>query len=192
MNAKRNPKPLRPQVAPHSLAADEGLFLRLFRCLPLAYKTEILSVVGKQAMRRYHVDPHHGTWISESSKELQPEQIEDFDGRSMASWPGDWPDRLIDLDDMGDAGAFLDEAIPDGAVAILFGTSDNDESVAESLTEAFVAQAEKNSVPLPSAFGASTEDMFRDITDDFVRFLRVWRENVLQTIEKQALKEKDE
>lgn len=184
----KHTKPLITQDVPHSLVGDEGLLLRLFRCLPPADKDEVLLAIGQKAMRRFSVDSHHKKpWVI-GDDEMAPERIENFDDRLMGACPGDWPGRLIELDDMGDAGAFLAEAMPDEAVAIIFGTSDNDESVAEALADVFVAQAEKKSIPLPSDFGASTEEVMRDTKDDFVRFIRAWREHVVQTIEKHACK----
>ncbi len=106
-----------------------------------------------------------------------------LDDEVFTHWPSDWPGRkLVDLDNVGDLGTWLDGEMPAPSDVILDPAEDH--QVAEGLAEAYIATAINLSVPLPIEFGGTEEEMFADVVADFVGFIREWRRRTLadQTI----------
>lgn len=170
---------------------DEWRLIRLFRCMTIPERHDVLVSVGQTLMRRYSVDPHLGRFspAEETMKEeLSPENVEDFDGRLIEAWPATWPGQLwLDLDMTDDARDFLHEALYHEVSYRVLGTADFDEHTADSLAESFLEHPLVVSEGvLPTEFGATQEEMRADLEADFVGFLRAWRERVVATIERQS------
>jgi hypothetical protein len=90
-------------------------------------------------------------------------------------WPGDWPGRrFVDLDCLGDPGAWLDVELP-SVEEVLSADPKEDESMAELLADAYLRAGEDMAFPLPTDFGATREQMRQATVADFVGFIRAWR-----------------
>ena len=96
----------------------------------------------------------------------------------IAHWPGDWPGRqFVDLDNVGDPGAWIDLQIP-GADEILF-VDPNDEEMAIVFADAYISTAQEEYFPFPTEFGMSEEEMHETAVEDFLGFIREWRKRTI-------------
>ena len=101
---------------------------------------------------------------------------------------------MVDLDHFGDPGFVLLEVFPEGVCNAIMGSSKYDDHSAAYLAEEYI-RAERddywNSVIFTEWEDAieENEDVYdslkSELQDDFVNFIRAWRERVLDTIEKQ-------
>lgn len=90
-------------------------------------------------------------------------------------WPADWPNRqCVDLDNLGDAGVWIEDQIPNAA-EILFDQPDDDDDLADALAEAYISAATDMVFPLPSEFDGAGEEARQMIKGDFLSFIREWR-----------------
>lgn len=97
------------------------------------------------------------------------------DHRNVPIWPASWPGMaVVDLDNLGDPGFWIEEHIPDPA-EILFRDPSADEDVASELAYNYIKSASELSFPLPSDFDATPEEMEQMVKDDFLGFIREWR-----------------
>lgn len=100
---------------------------------------------------------------------------EDSQAPELPHWPDDWPERrFVDLDNVGDAGLWIAEQLPEPA-EVLFGDPEHDRRIAEELADAYIRASEEDYFPLPTEFGASEEEMMEDAVADFLGFIREWR-----------------
>ncbi|HZL34881.1 MAG TPA: hypothetical protein VFC78_06195 [Tepidisphaeraceae bacterium] len=138
-----------------------------------------LAIVGE----RCSFDPHYMQLTAENAKaELENE---DLDDRLMRAWPADWPSQqVVHLDNVGDPGAWIPEALGEPVAQVLFGWAWDDEANAANLAEEYCRRVTELGGSLPSDFDEDTdsEDL---VQADFVGFLKEWRNRVLATIEKQ-------
>lgn len=103
----------------------------------------------------------------------------DSDDSLLYLWPGGWPDRkVVDLDDLGDPVAWIDEHIPFVA-EMLFDDPSGDLRMAESLADDYINAMVDRGVPLPSDFDATEEETRTAVIEDFVGFIREWRRRAL-------------
>ncbi|WP_417731175.1 hypothetical protein [Rosistilla oblonga] len=101
------------------------------------------------------------------------------DERTIAHWPSNWPGRqVLDLDNLGDPGIWIEEHIPFAEEVLLHGT-DNDFINAEALADAYIAAACGTYIPLPSEFGASDEETRTMLIEEFIDFICEWRKQTL-------------
>jgi hypothetical protein len=149
----------------------------------------VLGMLGK----RCSFDPRYKRSSAEDLR-LELENSE-LDERILAAWPGDWPGRqVVDLDNVGDAGAWLSEKLEGEPLAqTLFGWNWDDEANAAMLAEEYLrAIIEAGHFP-PSYYGDEasagddgwTEEDEKLVQAEFVAFFRHWRERIVATIEKQ-------
>ncbi len=173
------------------LSPEESRLIRLFRCMSDVERSVCLIDAGKTLAKRLSVEK---SWSSWSDEQLREEFTWDLAERLLRAWPADWPEMLINLDDAGDPGLFIENCMQDDEMTeqVLLGTSLDDEQVAQWLLEDFVS--------LPAAQGAlecylSVFEEHTDDTDaafmellktDFMRFLEAWREEIVATIESQV------
>lgn len=175
----------------HELTGDEWRLIRLYRCLDGGDQDQILATTSEKLMETYSIDPHRKLYES-PEEALRKELSEPVDDRVSRVWPGGWPDqRIVDLDNVGDPGIFLEDNLPDVAEVIL-GTSGSDKAAAESLSESYLAAAERYDIPLPTEFGATEDEMWEDLVSDFCGFLNEWRERIIRTIEEQVHQRADQ
>ena len=183
------------------LSEDEGRLIRLFRCMDIEDQGETLVEASHRLMRKFSVDPHLGKFRSAEDTlrdELSPENLENFDERIFSAWPGDWPGRkIVDLDNVGDASFFLKEKMEEGVSYYILGSSKNDSSNAEYLAEMYLEDISGQGFPRYRDFCEPEENIEEadeqekeDTITDFKGFLKTWRERVIATIEKQALRRK--
>lgn len=113
----------------------------------------------------------------------EPEDVADL---VMSSWPADWPGRqLVDLDNVGDPGDWLENHVVDPCIEVLIeGDISSDEPLAASLVEDYLAALEANSIEMPWIF-CDTPDDAEVISDcreairlEFISLLQTWRANV--------------
>jgi hypothetical protein len=133
---------------------------------------------------RCSFDPH---WKRKSQEALQEElQDADLDERLFSAWPADWPTQeLVELDNIGDPGAWLQTEIGERIFEVLFGSVDY-EQVAEHLAQAYLDEIQEQGYPLPSDFEEGLEDWEEaKVRQEFVAFFRHWHARVLQVLESQ-------
>jgi hypothetical protein len=183
-------------------ADPEQVLLRLLRCMTAAEREEIIPEAIQILAKRCSLNPHYKHSSPEDIRlELESSKREDgdvgyadLDDRMMAAWPGDWPGRqIVDLDNVGDPGAWLSNNFGEPVSQMLFGWAWDDDSNAEMLAEEYLrAIIEEGHYP-PSYYGDEdgasdeswTEEDEKLVCADFITFFRHWRERILKTIEKQ-------
>ena len=151
---------------------------RLLRCMTAAEREQVLLAVLRILSRRdcderVEASPNLDDWI-------------------MSAWPSDWPGRhLVELDNVGDPGAWLSNLGGEPISQMLFGWAWDDETNASSLADEYLREIRRQGYPLPSDFGDapcpngwSHEDE-QQARIEFMAFLRHWRERVLQVVEEQ-------
>lgn len=186
---------------PTELSEDEARLIRLFRCMDSDDKSETLIGAAHKLMRKYHVDPHVGRFQKEEDTlrmELDPEYVENFDDRLMSACPVDWAEKkIVELDNVGDYGFFLKEKMEEGASYYILGSTENDRYNSEYLAEAYLDDISEQGFPRYRDFCDTEEEIEemdeqekKDIIADFIGFLKTWRERVIATIEKQAMRKK--
>jgi hypothetical protein len=99
----------------------------------------------------------------------------------------------LDLDNLDDM-LFdtLQSAWPEGFDEVIFGLPAYDEKYANYLVEAYLEAADKMGFPLETEFGAAQEEMEQMLRQDFVTFIRQWREAVLLWLEKRSFSARNE
>jgi hypothetical protein len=134
----------------------------------------------------------HPNYKKLSPESIQAELEDDIDARLEGTWPGSWPgQQVVELDNVGDAGLWLSDILPAPASEVLFGIDQNDEDLAESMTEDYLQLIRSRGFPLPSDFGDDpvgegwTDEDEAQVRADFLAFLQHWRERVLVGLEKQ-------
>ena len=94
---------------------------------------------------------------------------------SIPHWPGHWPGRtVVDLDNLGDPGFWIEQQIPDIAEA-LFGDPGEDDDLADQLADDYMVAASDLQFPLPSDFEGTATETHEMVKADFVAFIREWR-----------------
>jgi hypothetical protein len=97
------------------------------------------------------------------------------------------------LDNLGDPGIWLENVLGGEWEDILFGESWDDERRASEMAEDYVEVMMDRDVEPPSDFGDDpkyqgwTGDDTQLVKDEFVAFIRRWREVVVDRLEKQCL-----
>lgn len=93
---------------------------------------------------------------------------------TFALWPGDWPGRaFVDLDNMGDAGCWIEAHIP--FPDEILSSDSNDTNEATELANIYIDDARKDGHVLPTDFEMSEDEMHEIITKEFVGFIQEWR-----------------
>jgi hypothetical protein len=171
-----------------SVIKEQELLIRLVKCMNgqeiLDITEEAIKILGERCS------------FYANFEMLQPESIQaeleitDIGDRMMATWPGNWPGRrIVDLDNLDDPGAWLEKHLPESVFECLFGNVDW-EQLAEYLGEEYYNYARDKGLEMPgdmtddpSLFGP--QDDKRTIKQDFLGFLWNWREQIIETLEKQ-------
>lgn len=180
---------LKPEAT--GLLEHESALLRLFRCMTEGEQEGLLFEVLTKLAKRYSFDPTH--------KRLRPEDLQlelqndDLDSRMMAVWPGGWPGQeIVELDNLGDPGAWFDINLADPPSEFLFSVPMNYEPIADNLVEPYLSEIVGQGYPVPSDFesnpthGGWTEEDEDFVRADFVAFFSHWRERILTAIEEQS------
>ena len=179
------------------LSQDEWRLVRLFRCMIKDEQSDMLIKVTHQLMRKYSVDPDLSKFqpIEDTLRdELNPENVENFDERLLSAWPGNWSGRkFVELDNVGDPGAFLEKELIEGISRHILGASEYDSSSAELLAESYLEniselgyQAYRDSCDTDEEKAEADQWQRTDTINDFIGFIKEWRERVVTTIERQA------
>lgn len=168
----------------------DAILLRLFRCMGQLEQQRLIRAALEILSERCSFDPYY--------QHLQPEALQqeldgdELDARLMVAWPVDWPGReIVELDNVGDPGAWLDQVISSPISEILFGLPLDEDGIAESLADDYLREIREHGFPLPSDFGDApteggwTPEEEAQVRQEFIAFFRHWRERVLQTLEKQ-------
>jgi hypothetical protein len=116
----------------------------------------------------------------------------------MSACPVDWAEKkIVELDNVGDYGFFLKEKMEKGISYYILGSSENDPSNAEYLAEEYSDDISEQGFPRYRDFCDKEEEIEemdeqekKDTIADFMGFLKTWRERVITTIEKQAMRKK--
>ena len=181
----------RSEQSKDKATGDEWRLVRLYRCLGEGDQNQFLAKICEKLMETYSIDSHR-RFCKSPAKALREELSEPVEDRVFRAWPGGWPDkRLVDLDNVGDPGVFLEQNLPDVANVIL-GTSRSDKAIPESLSNAYLEAGERYDMVLPTECGATEDAMWEDLASDFCGFLREWRERIVRTIEQQVHQRTDQ
>lgn len=168
---------------------SDTVLLRIFHCMTHGEQEELFENALQILGRRNSFDPYYARRRPEDIQfELGSENIND---RLMIAWPGEWPGReIVDLDDVGDPGAWLQNLLPEDPIRCLFPPG-NEETIAEVLAEDYLYEIRRAGFELPSDFGDNpnyegwTEEDEEQVRAEFVAFLKHWRDLILTTLKKQ-------
>ncbi|RKU13083.1 hypothetical protein C6503_16165 [Candidatus Poribacteria bacterium] len=162
-----------------NLTDDEKRLLRLFRCLDSRGKDKVLI---ETALRLLRVTPIGNHYFSRNPVQDKLEELADpIAERLYGMMPYD--SYLTDLHDYDYQVAEIAWEVEDEAVDVLLGTSKYDKEVANHLVEVYLEGANEFSIPLPTEFGATEDEMMADLKDEALEFINAWREKILNTIE---------
>ena len=174
------------------LSSEEQIFLRLYRCMNTDEQEDTLVRVFKTLGARCSFDPYYTRRKPEDfAAELNDDDLND---RLMAAWPGAWPSpQIVDLDFVGDPGAWLYNELDENVLTELFGVPCQHEIRAEQLADSYLRKIREEGYPLPSDFdddpvysGWTDEDEL-GVRAEFRAFLAQWRESVIATLERQKI-----
>ena len=120
--------------------------------------------------------------------DLQPDDGENLTGEVRSEWIDD---QLVqcrpyqwELESIPDATLnAMQSAWPEGFHWVVFDGGQRDESHARELIEPYLEWAEKLTLPLPTDFGVTQEEMEAHLIVEFVIMIRKWREAVLKRFE---------
>jgi len=178
------------KVPPTDEEAQKAVLSRLIACLNEYERTELIGQAFRMLAGRCSFDPY-----ASSEEQLEEEQLgtgdDDLNWRISCASPSDWPGQeIVELDNLGDPGAWLQDVIAERILDVLFGSAWNDSLYAEEMACSYFNEIMEQGYTLPSDFcEASDEDCgieedYLQIQKDFRYFLQAWRENILKAIEK--------
>ena len=176
------------QENPRTSTEVNAVLDRLLFCMTASEREELLFILLRLLSQRHGVKPIRPTLEGEGvgQEAIYP----DIDDWMTSAWPADWPCRdLVELDNVGDPGAWLRNVFGEPISQVLFGWAWDDEANAASLADDYLREIRAQGYPLPSDFGDShcpkgwTEEGREQITREFVSFLRHWRERILHRLE---------
>jgi hypothetical protein len=161
------------------LSNDEALLIRLFRAVDPEVRESIIARVLGAAL-----DLRSGR--IERLEDAEWEEIEDS---LWHEWPADWPERsVVDLDHLGDPGAWLRDGVGEPWLRVLL-TDQDDEQWATELATSYAEKLIADGYAMPSEFnddpvyGIAREDDRAILQTEFVAFLRAWRGRILRAVE---------
>jgi hypothetical protein len=170
----------------------ESIVIRLFHCMTESEGEKLVRIALLMLARRCSLNPHYRLHSAEDRKEELANR--DLDSRLAGAWPAEWKGQsLVDLDNMGDPGAWLDNSLGERISEMLFGSAWDDEAHGQGLAESYIEELANLGADLPSDFispndGEEDVDNVAIVEPEFIAFLKAWRERVLETIEKQNRK----
>jgi hypothetical protein len=163
---------------------------RLLGCMTTAEREDLILILVGILIRR---DPDQRVDGNDETEDSQCESnIPEIDDWIMSAWPPDWPGRnLVELDNVGDPGAWLSNLGGERISQVLFGWAWDDETNAIALADEYLREIRLQNYPLPSDFGDApcpngwSQEDEQQIRFEFMAFLRHWRECVLQKLERE-------
>lgn len=162
-----------------NLTDDEKRLVRLFRCLDSRGKDKVLI---ETTLRLLRVTPIGDHYFSQNPVQDRLEELADpIAERLYGMMPYD--SELTDLYNYDYRVAEIAWEVEDEAVDVLLGTSKYDEEAANQLVEVYLKGANEFSIPLPTEFDATEDEMMADLKDEALKLIRAWREKILNTIE---------
>lgn len=168
---------------------DETL-LRLIRCLKPSEKISLIRDAFIMLAERCSFDSQYKLMTQEDlERELEEDDLDlRLHGTSPPTWPGQ---KIVDLDDLGAPGAWIEDMTGGEPFFLLFGGNDI-KIYADDMGIFYLDEIEKQGISLPSDFAKEGEPIEaiqaeeeKQIKLEFLSFLRYWRETILQTLEKQ-------
>lgn len=170
--------------------SSEDILLRLFKCLKPNEKLNLIQQALLILGERCSFDMNYNRLLTESIK--QEIENENIDERLLGSWPSDWPGQnVVELDNLGDAGIWIENAIGEPLIEVLFGDVDI-EIIAEQMAKDYLGTITEDGYLLPSDFVDSQESSGkarsaeeRMVKSEFLAFLHYWRECIIKSIERQ-------
>jgi hypothetical protein len=183
METKPQPQPEPPDSTP------EECLHRLVGCMKSSEQAQLLNVALEMLSSRCSFNPF---WRLLSQDSLEEELREsDLNQRLIAARPADWPGQeIVDLDFLGDPEFWLGKVLGEQILEVLFGEADL-ELVTEEMAMNYLFELHEQGFPDPSDYNGdpSNEEWSSDfefiVQQEFVAFLRQWRERVLNALESQ-------
>ncbi len=178
------------KVPPTDEEAQKAVLSRLIACLNEGERRELIGQAFRMLAGRCSFDPY-----ASSEEQLEEEQLgtedDDLNWRIFCASPWDWPEQeIVELDNLGDPGAWLQRVISEPISEVLFGSAWKDAFYAEEMACSYFEEIREQGYALPSDFcDASCEDYgieddYLQIQKEFSYFLQAWREKILKAIEK--------
>ena len=162
-----------------NLTDDEKGLVRLFRCLDSRGRDKVLIETTLWILRVTPIGDHY---FSQNPVQDRLEKLADpIAERLYRVIPHD--SKLTDLRDYDYNVAEIAWEVEDEVADILLGTSKYDEEAASHLVEVYLEGANEFSIPLPTEFGATEDEMRADLKDEALKLINSWREKILNTIE---------
>ena len=179
------------------MEAQQEVLLRLFRCMSEGERASVIECALEEIGARCEFNSLF-VRTRKSEVEFDPANLDDLNSRLRSAWPAEWPGRdIVDLDFVGDPGAWLELYFPEPLSDLFcYGSIQDLRSLAEQLAVDYLESITDQGFPLPSDFIESSgnnippharwsiEDQ-EMMETELLAFLRYWRESVLQTIESQ-------
>lgn len=135
---------------------------RLLRCMTAAEREQVLLAVLRILSRRdcderVEASPNLDDWI-------------------MSAWPSDWPGRhLVELDNVGDPGAWLSNLGGEPISQMLFGWAWDDETNARSLAHEYLREIRRQAIPCHLTSGIPLAPMDGRTKTNNKPALNLWR-----------------
>jgi hypothetical protein len=172
---------------------------RIMRCMNedeiLELTKSALSIISE----RCSFDPYSQYYPKQSPEKEEQDEEESLDEKLMVAWPGGWPGRkMVELDDLGDAGYWLEMQMIDSVSDILFSTLENKQEFARDMAQEYLQTVCELGVFVPSFYDNDenqsceewSEEDEQQITEEFTAFFIHWQERILEQIEKNCSKKK--
>lgn len=128
--------------------------------------------------------------MPESHHETEVDKSDALDEWLRSHSPQFWPgETLVNMDNLGDPGFWLDEQLGERPYTVLF--EHDSASIAKILAPAYLAAIRERGFPLPSDFGDEpsydgwTEEEEANARSDFIAMINHWRETVISSLERQ-------
>lgn len=188
-----------PPPALHPFSGAEQRLIRLHRLAGGEERCASLQALLTPLLARYSLELF---WPGQSESEraawLAEEATMDPQERLMRTWPLDWPEKLFDLDDLGDPGAVLEVGFSE-IMEDLFGECDD-----EAFIDAFEELYREHAGAMFSSYyetmkdawieagngSMSAEEAAEEFRQAFRRsvasFLNAWRDEVVRRLERRS------
>jgi hypothetical protein len=169
-------------------STEEAALVRLFRCMTYSEREQafesMLEILGERCSYRNYKTPP-------TPEEIAEEQESEIKDRLFGMWPGGWPgQQIVELDNLGDPGDWLDTNLGCSALELLFPPG-GEENTAAMLAPDYLRAIREAGFPLPSDFGDNpqgngwTDEDEQQVTAEFTAFFCHWRECVFEVLERQ-------
>ncbi|MCE9552913.1 MAG: hypothetical protein K8T91_05995 [Planctomycetes bacterium] len=160
-------------LEPTADSTGAELLVRLCGLADKSARCALLPVVGCRLLLSRPLD-----------SDLQPSANEDVSGDIQSNWIDGQLYHCLpcqsELESLGDAQfSAMQSSWPEGFQWVVFDGGEEDESHARGLIESYLEWADRFTLPIMTDFDVKQEEMDEQLTEEFVRMIRGWREAVI-------------